>query len=140
MNEKFKLSDEEKSQIPKEKLAEIEKGIKDGSVVAIPVPKPSMSTRLYTIAIAIIVAVMLLPIWIGASWMMTIGLGIAAIGWATIYMFETRLTAQLKLHLQIERSAMEYMMQRIDKAMEIDGTKQDETCLSEGDGGSGTVH
>ncbi len=140
MNEKFKLSDEEKAQIPKEKLVEIEKGMKDGSVVAIPVPKPTMSNRFFAINAAILCVNMLLPIWVPVAGIAYSILGIATLAWCTMYWLETKNSAQLRLHIAIERSAMEYMMQRIGKAMEIDGTKQDETCLSEGDGGSGTVH
>ena len=140
MNNKVKLTDEQMKQLPED----VQKGLIDGSVVALEVSVPSMSNRWFTVVAALLVFAMLSPIWIPVSIIMFEAALFGAIGWATMYWLETKRSATMKINWQIEQAISKMICELIDNAANKDGTSGPESCLIEkngkGNGGTGTVH
>lgn len=134
------LTPEELASLPKD----VQEGLKDGTVLALPVPKSSMSNRFFTIAAAIIIGAMLTTIWVPATTFGFIGASLGALGWMTLYWYESLKHARTRLHLAISEGVLDRTIQLVSQALEsrenLDGTNNDETGLKEGDNGTGTVH
>ena len=135
-----KLTDEQKKQLPED----VQKGLDDGSVVALEVEAPSMSNRWFTVIAALLVFAMMAPIWIPVTAFMYECVAFAALSWAALYWLETKKSAALKMNWMIERAISKQICELIDTAKNKDGTFDDESCLigknGKGNGGTGTVH
>lgn len=134
------LTPEEIAELPDD----IQQGLKDGTVLALPVPQPAMSSRFFTVSAAFLVGAMLLPIWIPVTWVSTTGLGLAALCWMYLYWFEGLLHVRTKLALSVTEGVLDRTLQMItqaaEKARNINGTNDGESCLKEENDGTGTVH
>ena len=134
------LTPEEIAELPKD----VQQGLKDGTVLALPVPQPAISNRFTTVAAALLVVPMLLPIWMPVTWISTTGMGLAALAWLFLYWFESHQHAKTKMFLSITEGVLDRTFQLIsqaaDKARNKNGTNGGESCLKEEKDGTGTVH
>lgn len=124
------LTPEELEQLPDE----FKEGLKNGTVLALPIPKPAMSNRFFTVAAAIIIGAMLSTIWVPASTLSFIGAALGALGWMFLYWFEGHKHARTKLRADITEGVLErtfdMITQAADSAKNINGTKEGEDGLT----------
>ena len=123
---------------------DVQKGLKDGTVVALAIPQAAISTRAATMAAALLVGAMLTPIWIPVTWIATTVLGSAALSLLFLYWLEGMQHARNKLSLDVSEAVLDRTFQMIkqaaDKSRNINGTNKGESCLKEENDGTGTVH
>jgi hypothetical protein len=75
------------------------------------------------------------------------GLGIAALGWMTMFKITSDLACKLQTHLEIERGMTSFIQAAISKTLkkhgvrpgDEEGTLPADTCLNKEDGGSDEV-
>jgi len=126
MNDNLKLKPEDIEKLPEN----FQKGLQDGSVVALEVDPPSMSNRLFTITAALLVGAMLGPIWIPVNLLMhEVGL-IAALGWCFLYWQETKRSSEHKMYAKIHQAVAQRLLHILEKAGNLDGTNDDKNGLS----------
>jgi len=122
----IKLTDEEIKRLP----PEFQKGLEDGSVLAIEVPKPTMSNRWFTVCAALIVGAMLVPIWVPLTSVAFLGAAFGALGWMFLYWFEGHSHAVTKLKMSIAVGTLDRVFQLLDNKDNLDGTKEGECGLT----------
>lgn len=124
------LTPEELKELPDE----IQQGLKDGTALALPVPKPSLSNRWYTVLLATMVALLVTPIWVPPTTFVFACLGFQGVLWLTLYWLEGHQHALAKLHLSISEAVLDrtfdMITQAADKARNINGTKDGEDGLT----------
>jgi len=105
-------------------------GLDAGSVVAISVPESRFNGRWFSILAALMVGVMLAPLWLGISYFAYIcGYGLA-LGWMYVFFLMCRINAKLMLACKIERAVTKRMIHLFENLSNSDGTNEDETGLT----------
>lgn len=121
-----KLTEEEIKGLPKD----FQKGLKDGTVIALEVPKATMSNRAFTVYAAIIVGAMMVPIWIPLNSIAFLGASLGALGWMSLYWYEGHVHARTKLRADVASATLDRVFQLLDNAEVKDGTNGDDTGLT----------
>jgi len=136
MNDNHKLKPEDVEKLPEE----FQKGLQDGSVVALEVDPPSMSNRMFTIIAAGLVATMLMPIWVPVSVFMFEAATVAALGWCVLYWHQCKVASEHKMYAKIHKAVAERLIHVLEKLENLDGTKDNKNGLTETERNDETLH
>jgi hypothetical protein len=123
------------------------KAYEDGNAIAVKVYQPVLSNRMFTVAAAILVGMLLAPIWVPISGLMYAGMGIAALLWMVLFKAASNIVCKLRTQLEIEKGMTNFIRDAIQKTLEKqglnaydnEGTNPSDTCLNKEDGGSDEV-
>jgi len=122
---------------------DLRKDIEDGNVIAVPLAKPNMSSTFFTVALAILFAGTVTPLFIPANGFIVMGLGLAAMGLLLFYAVSDRIACKWQnkylIVTGLNEGIIRMMTKSLEKQEDTEGTKSDSVCLKEGSTGSDEV-
>ena len=119
----------------KELTPEQQKAYHDGKAIAVRMHETRFSTRMYTVAAALLVVAMLFPLWAPVSTLMYVLMGVATLTWMTLFKLTADMTAKLLTQLEIEKGMTNFIKDAIQRTLEkqgLDAYDDDGTYSSSG--------
>lgn len=113
----------DKKEIP----ADIQKLIDEGKAFAIDVPKPSISARAATIAMALLVAAACLPFWLAPSTFMYLCAIGGAMGWLILFRVEAAKLAERRALAAVDYKISSLVISRLKQELDSKGNLDDKS-------------
>ncbi len=131
MSNKVEFTEEEKKNIPPEILQALD----EGTAVAVMVPKPALSGRLFAIAAALTLGLALTPLFTPVTTAMAVSNGLMAFGWLCAFALMDRIKQKTELQYRIASNVSGGLLTLLNMAKkdsqpaeskeDLDGTSDD---------------